>query len=110
MVTQIRQTKSASAYAAEINCYATQTGYNDTALMSIFEKSLKTELRKELVRILNGTTTGKFDSLRELKKETIDTNQQFWELNANLNRYCRNPAYGNYILAKNHELLNKMIW
>ena len=44
IVTQICQIKSVFVYAVEFNCYVVHTGYNDTALMFIFEKSFKIEL------------------------------------------------------------------
>ena len=31
----------------------------------------------------------------------IDTDQRFWELNANLKEYRGNPTYGSYMLAGN---------
>ena len=49
--------------------------------------------------------TGKFDNLKEFKKKTIDADQQFWEFNVNLKKYCRGSTHGSYTFVKNREFI-----
>ena len=90
-------------YITKFDWYAVCTKYNDIALMFIFERNLKIEFWKESVWIFNKTISKKFNNLAEFKKKTINTNQQFWELNLNLKKYHKSLIHGNYILAKNHK-------
>jgi len=78
-IQRIRQTASAADYAAKFQEIATFTGWDDTALMTMFKQGLKPKVKEELMRTAAVTDT--FDTL---VKEAINIDIKLHELQQEL--------------------------
>ena len=78
-IQRIRQTSSAADYAAKFQEIATFTGFNDTALATMFKQGLKPRVKEELMRTAAVTDT--FDTL---VNEAINIDIKLYELQQEL--------------------------
>ena len=74
-IQRIRQDKSAADYAAEFQQLAASTGWDDTALMTMFRQGLKPKVKEELMH-----TSARIDTLDDLINTAIDIDVSLYEL------------------------------
>jgi hypothetical protein len=74
LIQHIRQHTSASDYAAKFQEYAQVTDWDDSALMTMYRRGLKENVKDELMR-----TGEKIESLDELIRATIEIDDNLYE-------------------------------
>lgn len=86
-----RQERSVAEYATIFQQYAILTEWDDNALMVMFKKGLKKEVKEELMR-----TGATLDNLEDLIQESIDIGEKLYELKQELRddgRYKSSRSY-----------------
>lgn len=78
-IQRIRQTQSAADYAAEFQQLASNTEWDENALMTMFRQGLKPKVKEELMR--TGAST---DTLDTLMNTAIDIDTKLYELQREL--------------------------
>ena len=78
-IQRIRQTSSAADYAAKFQEIATFTGFDDTALATMFKQGLKPRVKEELMR-----TAAVTDTFNTLVNKAINIDIKLYELQQEL--------------------------
>ncbi|THY39196.1 hypothetical protein D6C98_10097 [Aureobasidium pullulans] len=74
LIQHVRQHTSASDYAAKFQEYAQVTGWDDSALMTMYRRGLKENVKDELMR-----TAGKVEDLDDLIRASITIDDDLYE-------------------------------
>jgi hypothetical protein len=74
LIQHVRQHTSASDYAAKFQEYAQITGWDDSALMTMYRRGLKENVKDELMR-----TGEKIEDLDDLIRATIEIDDNLYE-------------------------------
>ena len=77
IIQQLKQTRSAAEYTQKFQEYATQTGWDDKALMEMYRRGLKDTVKFHLAM---GMTIDEEPTLEDTIKEAIDTDDKLYEL------------------------------